>query len=150
VQKSWFISESDEKTTGSAGNVKMENMSLTVQVSAGESLYGNFIGSIRIHSSTVYGLIAFYIDDIKEKELLFNNINFDRMSMQILVGNLTQGTHIIEIRWSVISINPSPRVYCKAPSLLVQTLIEWIIYHFFFLFTTLSYGIFSEDLTYLE
>ena len=102
----------------------MENMSLTVQVSAGESLYGIFIGSIRIHSSTVYGLIAFYIDDIKEKELLFNNINFDRMSMQILVGNLTQGTHIIEIRWSVITINPSPRVYCNAPSLLVQTLIE--------------------------
>jgi len=124
VQKSWFISESDEKTTSLSQNVKMENMSLTVQVSAGESLYGIFIGSIRIHSSTVYGLIAFYIDDIKEKELLFNNINFDRMSMQILVGNLTQGTHIIEIRWSVITINPSPRVYCKAPSLLVQTLIE--------------------------
>jgi len=105
VQKSWFISESDIKTTGSSVNVKMEDMSLTVQVNADESLYGNFIGSVRIHSSTVYGLIAFYIDDIKEI-------------------NLTQGTHIIEIRWSVITINPSPLVYCKAPSLLVQTLIE--------------------------
>jgi hypothetical protein len=124
VQKSWFISESDTKTTGSAGNVKMENMGLTVQVNAGESLYGNFIGSVRIHSSTVYGYIAFYIDDIKEKELLFTNINSDRMSMQILVRNLTQGTHVIEIRWSVITINPGPLVYCYAPSLLVQTLIE--------------------------
>jgi len=124
VQKSWFISESDIKTTGSSVNVKMEDMSLTVQVNADESLYGNFIGSVRIHSSTVYGLIAFYIDDIKEKELLFNNYDLDRMSMQILVVNLTQGTHIIEIRWSVITINPSPLVYCKAPSLLVQTLIE--------------------------
>ena len=124
VQKLWFISESDEKTTSSSVNVKMENMSLTVQVNAGESLYGNFIGSVRIHSSTVLGFIAFYIDDLKEKELLFNNIYLDRMSMQILVGNLTQGTHIIEIWWSVITINPGPLVYCKAPSLLVQTLIE--------------------------
>ena len=124
VQKSWFISESDTKTTGLSVNVKMENMSLTVQVNAGESLYGNFIGSVRIHSSTVYGLIAFYIDDIKEKELLFDNYDLERMSMQILVRNLTPGTHIIEIWWSVITINPAPLVYCYAPSLLVQTLIE--------------------------
>jgi hypothetical protein len=124
VQKSWFISVSNQKTTGSAGNVKMENMSLTVQVNAGESLYGFFIGSVRIHSSTVYGLIAFYIDNIKIRELIFDYFDFERMSMQILVGNLTQGTHIIEIWWSVITINPSPLVYCYAPSLLVQTLIE--------------------------
>ena len=124
VQKSWFISESDTKTTGSSINVKMGNMSLTVQVSAGESLYGNFIGSVYIHSSTFMGFIAFYIDTIKEKEWSFQNTNYDRMSMQILVKNLTQGTHIIEIRWSVITINPGPLVYCKAPSLLVQTLIE--------------------------
>jgi len=124
VQKSWFISESDLKTTGSALNVQMENMSLTVQVNAGESLYGNFIGSVRIHISTVYGLIAFYIDDIKKKELLFNNYDSERMTMQILVGNLTSGTHVIEIWWSVITTNPGPTVYCKAPSLLAQTLIE--------------------------
>ena len=99
-------------------------MSLTVQVNAGEPLYGFFIGSVRIHSSTVYALIAFYIDDIKERELRFDNIVFEDISMQILVGNLTQGTHIVEIRWSVITINPSPLVYCYAPSLLVQTLIE--------------------------
>ena len=124
VQKSWFIFAYDQKTTSSAGNVKMENMSLTVQVNAGEPLYGFFIGSVRIHSSTVMGFIAFYIDNIKEKELLFTNYDFDRMSMQILVGDLTPGTHIIEIWWSVITINPGPIVYCKAPSLLVQTLIE--------------------------
>ena len=124
VQKSWFISESDQKTTGSSVNVKMENMSLTVQVNAGESLYGNFIGSIRIHSSTIYGLIAFYIDDIKEKELLFTDNDFERISMQILVEDLTPGTHIVEIWWSVITINPAPQVYCYAPSLLVQTLIK--------------------------
>jgi len=102
----------------------MESMSLTVQVNTGESLYGNFIGSVYIHSSTFMGFIAFYIDNIKEKELSFQNNNFDRMSMQILVGNLTPGTHIIEIWWSVITINPGPIVYCKAPSLLIQTLIE--------------------------
>ncbi len=124
LQKSWFIYVNDTKTTSSSVNVKMENMSLTVQVNAGESLYGNFIGSVRIHSSTVMGFIAFYIDNIKEKELLFTNYDFDRMSMQILVGDLTPGTHIIEIWWSVITINPGPIVYCKAPSLLVQTLIE--------------------------
>ena len=124
VQKSWFISESDEKTTSSSVNVKMESMSLTVQVSAGESLYGIFIGSVYIHSSTFMGFIAFYIDAIKEKELSFQNINYDRMSMQIFVRNLTPGTHIIEIWWSVTTINPGPIVYCKAPSLLVQTLIE--------------------------
>jgi len=124
VQKSWFIYVNDTKTTSSSVNVKMESMSLTVQVNTGESLYGNFIGSVYIHSSTFMGFIAFYIDNIKEKELSFQNNNFDRMSMQILVGNLTPGTHIIEIWWSVITINPGPIVYCKAPSLLIQTLIE--------------------------
>ena len=124
VQKSWFIFAYDTKTTSSAGNVKMENMSLTVQVNAGEPLYGFFIGSVCIHSSTVYALIGIYIDNINKKELLFDNTGFEDISMQILVGNLTQGTHIVEIWWSVITINPSPLVYCYAPSLLVQTLIE--------------------------
>jgi hypothetical protein len=124
VQKSWFIDANDIKTTSSPANVKMEDMSLTVQVNTGESLYGIFIGSVYIHSSTHMGFIAFYIDNINVKELSFQNNNYDRMSMQILVGNLTSGTHIIEIWWSVITINPGPIVYCKAPSLLVQTLIE--------------------------
>ncbi len=123
---SWFTSDSGVKTVQSTSFELMEDMNMTVQVNAGESLYGDFRGNVVIDiATTISASIKFSIDgSLKDPHVYCFSDTYVSTSLQILVGGLTPGVHTIGVYWRIYSTGGVPEAFCHKPTLLVQTLIE--------------------------